>query len=63
MNAHIEVSQVILMWNGTDSRYAVYVNQYVKRLTAKISAIAYGSAINRSVSLTILFGRAMADDL
>ena len=56
MDHDVEVSQVVFMWNGADSRDSD-LKESVTCL-CRSSRYTYGSAISRSVSFTILFGRA-----
>lgn len=59
MNAHIEVPQIVFMGNSTDSRDSNCVVSLC-RATWKhnLGAFTHGSAMRRSVSLTILLGKA-----
>lgn len=62
MYGHIEIPQVVLMWNGTDARDSVCRLHLKSVMTLhQISRIqiTYGSAISLSVSLMILFGKAV----
>lgn len=62
MDAHVKVSQVIVMRHGTDSWNPVNKRQ-ISILTdvRDNDAHAYGSAISRSVSFMILFGSDMLE--
>jgi hypothetical protein len=58
MDANVKVSQIILVWHGTDPWYTARINP---NCYAHVFGIAtHGSAINLSVSLIIRFGSAIA---
>lgn len=58
MYLDVKVAEVVFMWNSVDAWYSRVTRQRQSRMRFDMSK-AYGSAINLSVSLMILFGRAM----
>ncbi len=58
MDGDIKIPQIVFMGNSIDSRHAVtkHINTVCHRV-GEMCGATYGSAIKRSVSFTILFGR------
>lgn len=57
MNLDVKVAKVVLVRHGVDARYAGQKRSAGGRLSHGVHK-SHGSAINRSVSLMILFGSA-----
>ena len=61
MDLHVEISQIIFMRNSTDPRNTTHTEYHQLWKVCMERAHTHGSAIKRSVSFTILFGKAAMD--
>ena len=60
MDLHVKISQVVVVWDGTDSRDTTHTLVRHPWAGQRGERGPYGSAMRRSVSLIILLGRAIS---